>query len=234
MLTLIGLGLEDREVTQKGLEAIENSDKVFAEFYTNTETVDLEKLEAETGKQIEKLSREEVEQEDRILEEAKDSKVAFLVSGDSLTATTHYDIKHRAEERGIETCVIHAPSIFTSVAETGLNLYKFGRTVTLPEEGKPDSIIEYIGQNDSIGLHSLILLDIGLRADEAVEKILEMEPGFSDREAVVLERANLDSQEISVMTMEKVSQQEFGEPPLSIILTGDKSHKEEEFLEAHE
>ena len=234
MIYLIGLGLEDGEVTQKGLEAIENSDKVFAEFYTNTETVDLEKLEEQTGKGVEKLSREEVEQEDRILEEAERSDVAFLVSGDSLTATTHYDIRHRAEERGIGTCVIHAPSIFTSIAETGLNVYKFGRTVTLPEEGKPESIIDYIEKNDSIGLHTLILLDIGLEADKAAQKILKMEPEFSDREAIVLERANLDSQEISVMKLGEVSDREFGEPPHSIILSGEKSHKEEEFLEAHE
>jgi diphthine synthase len=234
MIHLIGLGLDDGEVTQKGLDAIENSDKVFAEFYTNTETVGLEELEEKTGKEIEKLSREEVEQKDRILEEAGKSDVAFLVSGDSLTATTHYDIKHRAEERGIETRVVHAPSIFTSIAETGLNVYKFGRTVTLPEEGKPESIIDYIEKNDSIGLHSLILLDIGLQADEAAEKLLKMKPEFSDREAVVLERANLESQEISVMKLEEVSDREFGDPPHSIILTGEKSHKEDEFLEAHE
>ncbi|MFB6100164.1 MAG: diphthine synthase, partial [Candidatus Nanohalobium sp.] len=138
MIHLIGLGLDNGEVTEKGLEAMESADRVFAEFYTNTETVDLEKLEEETGSEIQKLSREEVEQQDTIIEEAGDSDVAFLVSGDALTATTHYDIKHRAEERGIETEVVHAPSIFTSIAETGLNVYKFGRTVTLPEEGKPE------------------------------------------------------------------------------------------------
>ncbi|QGA80807.1 diphthine synthase [Candidatus Nanohalobium constans] len=230
MIHLIGLGLDNKEATEKGLEAIKSADKAYAEFYTNTETINLERIEEKTDSSIQKLSRKEVEQEDKILEEAKDSDVAFLVSGDALTATTHYDIKHRAEEKEIETEVVHAPSIFTSIAETGLNVYKFGRTVTLPENGKPDSVIKYVEKNDEIGLHSLILLDINLEASEAAEKILEMKPEFSKREALVLERANLETQEISRMTLEEVSEKEFGEPPHCLILPGEKSHKEEEFL----
>lgn len=233
MIYLIGLGLDNKEVTEKGLEAIESADKVFAEFYTNTETIDLERLEEKTGSKIQKLSREEVEQEDRIIEEGKKSNAAFLVSGDALTATTHYDIKHRAEKEGIETEVVHAPSIFTSIAETGLNVYKFGRTVTLPEEGEPDSVIKYIEKNDSIGLHSLILLDINLEADEAAEKILNMRPEFSERETIVMERANLDDQDISAMPLGKVAESKFGESPHCLILTGEKSHKEEEFVEKY-
>ena len=231
MIHLIGLGLDNKEVTEKGLEAIDSADKVFAEFYTNTETIDLKRLGEETDSEITKLSREEVEREDKIIEEAEDSDIAFLVSGDALTATTHYDIKHRAEEKGIETEVIHAPSIFTSIAETGLNVYKFGRTVTLPEEGNPESVIKYIDKNDSIGLHSLILLDINLEADRAAEKILEMRSEFSEREVLVLERANLESQNITRMELGEVADSEFGEPPHCLILPGEKSHKEEEFVE---
>jgi diphthine synthase len=229
MITLIGLGLDNGEVTEKGLNTIREAEKVFAEFYTNTETINLERLEEKTDSKIEKLSRKGVEQEDTIIKEGEESNVAFLVSGDALTATTHYDIKHRAEEKGIDTEVVHAPSIFTSIAETGLNVYKFGRTVTLPEEGTPESVIKHIEKNDEIGLHSLILLDINLEADKAAGKILEMKPEFSERETVVLERANLESQEFSKKTLKKVSNSEFGEPPHSLILPGKKSHKEEEF-----
>ena len=130
--------------------------------------------------------------------------------------------------------MVHAPSIFTSIAETGLNVYKFGRTVTLPKKGKPQSIVEYIEKNDEIGLHSLILLDINLEADEAAGKILDMKPEFADRETIVLERANLENQDISVMELEKVANSEFGEPPHSLILPGERSHKEKEFVEHHE
>jgi diphthine synthase len=233
MLHLVGLGLDDKEITEKGLEAIESSEKVYAEFYTNTETVDLEMIEEKTGKDIEKLPRDKVEREDRIIESAKEQDTAFLVSGDPLTATTHYDIKHRAEEEGFEVKVVHAPSIFTSIAETGLNVYKFGRTVTLPKDSSPQSVIDYIGKNDEIGLHTMILLDINYPADKASEKLIKLNEELGDRDAVVLERANDDSQSISAGKLEELSEKNLGELPHSIIIIGDTSHKEEEFLEAY-
>ncbi|MBC5792973.1 MAG: diphthine synthase [Nanohaloarchaea archaeon] len=233
MLYIVGLGLDDGEVTQKGLEALENAEKVFAEFYTNTETIDLAELEEEAGKNIEKLSREEVEREDKIIGSAKETDTAFLVSGNALTATTHYDIKHRAEEKGIDVEVVHAPSIFTSIAETGLNVYKFGRTVTLPKKGEPSSIVKHIEKNDSIDLHTLVLLDIDYDASEAAEKLVSMEESLGSRKVVVLERANLEDQNISVMKLEGAAEAEFGGTPHSIIFVGETSHKEEEFLSAH-
>lgn len=234
MLHLIGLGLQDKEITEKGLEALRSVDKAFAEFYTNTETINLERLEEKTSTEIEKLDREQVERKDKVLKEAKNKDIAFLVSGDSLTATTHYDIKFRAEKQGIQTKIIHAPSIFVSIAETGLNVYKFGRTVTLPKEGKPASIVEYIEKNDSISLHSLILLDINFKANKAAEKLVEMEEKLAGRETVVLERANAENQNISVMSLKQVAETDFGETPHCLILTGEKSHKEQEFIESYQ
>ena len=228
MLHLVGLGLDDDEVTEKGIKAIEESEKVFAEFYTNTETVDIEALEEKTDTEIQKLSREEVERKDQIIESAEEKDTAFLVSGDPLTATTHYDIKHRAEQKNIEVDVVHAPSIFTSVAETGLNVYKFGRTVTLPENSSPESIIEHIEKNDSIGLHTLILLDINYDAGDAADKLVEMSSELEDREALILERANLDDQNIVHGNLGGIDSE--GETPHCIVLVGEKSHKEEENL----
>jgi diphthine synthase len=232
MLHLVGLGLDDGEITQKGLEAMEAAEKVFAEFYTNTETVDVEVLEDRAGQEIRKLSREEVEQEDKILESARKQDTVFLVSGDPLTATTHYDIKHRAEKEGVETEVVHAPSILTSVAETGLNVYKFGRVVTLPEEMKPDSVVEHIEKNDSVGLHTLVLLDINYDAEDAAEKLVEMEQELESREALFLERANAEDQEVSHGELGNL--QSSGEKPHCIVLVGEKSHKEEENLEIYD
>lgn len=230
MLHIVGLGLDDGEITEKGLKAVENAERVFAEFYTNTETVDINKIEEKTGSSIEKLSREEVEQQDKILETAREKDTVFLVSGDPITATTHYDIKHRAEQENIETEVIHAPSILTSVAETGLNVYKFGRVVTLPENAEPNSIIGHIEKNDSIGLHTLILLDINYDAGDAAEKLSKMSPELSDREVMLVERANADDQQISRSTLEEVSPK--GATPHCIILIGETSHVEEENISA--
>lgn len=228
MLYMIGLGLDNDEITQKGLDSLEKADKAYAEFYTNTANIDLEALPGE----IEVLARKEVEQEDKILEAAEEKDVAFLVSGDPLTATTHYDIKHRAEEKGLEVKVIHAPSIFTSIAETGLNVYKFGRTVTLPSEGKPASIKKYVEKNDSIGLHTLVLLDIDYDASDAAEKLLNL--GLEDRETVIMERANHEDMDITLTSLKEASKSSFGPNPHSIILPGEKSFKEDEFTESYE
>ena len=231
MLKLIGVGLDNGEITSKGIEAIKSAEKIYAEFYTNTETVDLDRLEEKTGKDIQKLSREEVERKDVVLESAKTQDTAFLVSGDPITATTHYDIKHRARQQGIETEIIHAPSILTSVAETGLNVYKFGRVVTLPENSKPESILKHIEANNQIGLHTLILLDINYEADEAAEKLIEMKPELKDREAIFFERANSETQSITKGKLSELKSKV--STPHSIILIGEKSHKEEENLEAY-
>lgn len=233
MLYLIGLGLDDGEITQKGIKALESVDKAYAEFYTNTETVDLENLEEETGTDIEKLSREQVEQEDTIIGSAKEEDTAFLVSGNALTATTHYEIKHRAKKEGLEVEVVHAPSIFTSISETGLNVYKFGRTVTLPEDFAPESIIQHIEKNDSIGLHTLVLLDINYDAADAARKLIDLDEGLEDRRAMVLERANNESQSISLAELGDFAGHEFGEPPHCIILVGETSHMEQEFIEEY-
>ncbi len=233
MLYMVGLGLDGGEITVKGLEALEEVEVAFAEFYTNTENIDLEELERRTGTGVRQLSREDVEQKDLIIEAAEERDTAFLVSGDPLTATTHYDIKKRAETRGIEVEVVHAPSIFTAVAETGLSLYRFGRTVTLPEDSSPGSVAGFIEKNDSVDLHTLVLLDIDYAASDAAEKLVSMKPGLEKREAVFLSRANTPSQQVEIREIGDAVGGDFGEPPHSIIIIGNLSHTEEEFLEEH-
>ncbi len=53
-----------------------------------------------------------------------------------------------------------------AVAACGLQLYNFGRTVSIcffTEEWRPDSFYEKILENSSIGLHTLCLLGNELR-----------------------------------------------------------------------
>lgn len=229
MLHIVGLGLDDGEITEKAENSLQAAEKIFVEFYTNTETVDIERLEERFG-EIHRLSRNEVERQDAVMEAAEEKETAFLVSGDPLTATTHFDIKKRAEERGIETRVVHAPSILTSLAETGLNIYKMGRVVTLPEDSRPESVTRHIKKNLSAGLHTPVLLDIDYDAGEAAQKLIEMEPELQDREAVLLERANNENQSISRSDLRSLKPE--GETPHTIIIVGEKSHVERENLES--
>jgi len=186
-LTFIGLGLYDeKDITIKGLEEIKKSDKVFAEFYTaKLVGTNISKIEKTIGKKITVLSREETEKGDKIINAAKTNNVVFLTAGDSMAATTHVDLRIRAEKQGIKTKVIHGVSVITAVSGLlGLQNYKFGRTTTLayPEKNYfPTSPYDVIAENQKIGLHTLVLLDIQadknrfMTANEAMKLLLEME-----------------------------------------------------------
>ena len=133
-LTFVGLGLYDeKDISLKGLEEIKKSEKVFAEFYTSKLVgSSIDKIEKTIGKKISVLKREETEKGDIILDSALKQKTVFLVAGDSMTATTHVDLRIRAVKKGIKTNVIHGSSIINAVPGLlGLQNYKFGRTTTL-------------------------------------------------------------------------------------------------------
>jgi diphthine methyl ester synthase len=98
-----------------------------------------------------------------ILNGSLDEDVALLVVGDPLSATTHTDILLRAHELNIPYQVIQNASITNAVGCCGLQLYRFGETVSIPywtETWKPDSFFDKITGNYSRGLHTLCLLGI--------------------------------------------------------------------------
>lgn len=168
MFFIVGLGLGDcKDITIKGLEIIKNCDKVYLEAYTSILTVGVEALEEFYGKKLIIADREVVEQgADDILKGSKDMDVALLVVGDPFGATTHTDLILRAQEKGIKYEVVHNASIMNAVGCTGLQLYSFGETVSIPfwtENWKPDSWIDKIVCNYIRNLHTLCLLDIRVR-----------------------------------------------------------------------
>lgn len=168
MLYLIGLGLKKGDITLSAIDALKSCDAVYAEQYTGC--ADASYLEQIISKQIEVLKREQVES-DFLIKEAEQKNIALLVPGDPLTATTHMELIMEAKKLGIETSVIHAPSIFTAVAECGLHVYKFGRTTTLARPSgnyHPESPYDIIVENKKNGMHTLVLLEIDMPSQEAV------------------------------------------------------------------
>ena len=84
-----------------------------------------------------------------------------MTPGRVRSATTHVDLALRAKERGIEVRVIHNASIMNAMGACGLQLYNFGRAVTVPfftETWKPDSFYDKIAYNSKGGMHTLVLL----------------------------------------------------------------------------
>ncbi len=81
-------------------------------------------------------------------------------------ATTHADLVIRAKERKIPVQVIHNASIMNAIGCTGLQLYRFGQTISIPfytETWRPDSFYDRIVQNHKDDLHTLCLLDIKVK-----------------------------------------------------------------------
>jgi diphthine synthase len=166
-LHIIGIGLDnEKDITVKGLELIQKADIVYVECYTSKLNCSFHDLAKFYNKQIHLAHRELVEaDENEILQHAKAHDVAFLVIGDPFSATTHLDLMMRAKKEGIKVTITNNASILTAVGITGLQLYKFGKTTSVPypeQNFQPETAYDVIKQNKTMGLHTLVLLDIKL------------------------------------------------------------------------
>ncbi|CAG0881751.1 unnamed protein product [Cyprideis torosa] len=266
VLYLVGLGLGDADdVTVKGLKVIQSSKKVYLEGYTSVLGVDKAKLEKEfqvAG--IEVLFRHDVEDDqrtDEILDEASTSDVSFLVVGDPFGATTHTDLALRASKKGVPCQVIHNASILNAVGCCGLQLYSFGKTVSIPwwtDTWRPKSFMTEIVSNFSRGCHTLCLLDIKVKeiSEEnlargrtgvfepprfmsvaiASQQILEAMDSAEDmlpveQLCVALTRVGQPSQTIVTGTLKELSQCDLGPPLHSLVIPGHLHPMEKEFLD---
>jgi diphthine synthase len=242
MLTFVGLGLYDeRDVTLKGRDEIADADVAYAEFYTSVlPAAPVEDLEEFHATPIEVLDRDEVESGDRVVEDATERDVVFLVGGDPMVSTTHAELRLRALERGVETRVVHAPSAATAVCgATGLQNYRFGPSTTLPFDDhdgwKPESPFDRVADNLERDLHTLVYLDISddgryMRASDAAERL-----AGSDVEAsTVVGVARLGSDDVTVFagTPREVAEYDFGSPLHLLAVPASLHPVEEDSLRA--
>ena len=173
MLYLIGLGLNERSISKEALEIIPRCKKVYLEKYTVDFPYTEQQLVDEIGKKVIPADRKKVESLE-IVDEARKMDVALLVYGSPLTATTHITLIQEALASGVKYRIIQNSSIIDGVSETGLQLYKFGKITSMPAWKKsyePDSFMEIVRDNLSIKAHSLILVDIGLDINNAIEQL---------------------------------------------------------------
>lgn len=241
MLYLVGLGIwDEKDISLKGLEICKKADKIYAELYTAKWGGSLQTLEKMIKKDIKLLERRDLEEEsEKILEEARKKDVVVLIPGDPLAATTHIHLISEAKRLDILFQIIHSSSIFTCIAETGLSLYNFGRVVSLvewSEKNKPLSFYEYVYKNWTLGLHSLILLDIDMGISRGLEILLEAEKKMGkslftkDTKLVVASRLGSKKPTILYAPLQELVSWNL-EPPGVIILPGNLQFFEEEFLE---
>ncbi len=241
MLYLIGLGIGDeKDISLRGIEACKKAEKVFLELYTCPLKIDISYLENIIEKKITVLDRKGVEESGKIIKSAIEKNTVLLVGGDPLSATTHGEIILEARKRGVKVEIVHSSSVFTAVAETGLSLYKFGKVVSLPRPQDnyfPTSPYENISDNLSNGMHSLVLLDIGMDAGEGMSLLLDLEKkvkgGIFSSETKIAVCAHLGKGSLIRYRMIKDLQKaDFGEHPHCIIVHAKLNFSEEEFLES--
>jgi len=247
-LIFVGLGLHDEKgISLRGLREAREADSVFAEFYTNLmPDLSVRELEKLVGREIFILSRRHLEEEggQKILRVAIKGKAVLFVPGDPLIATTHIDLRIRAEKRGIKTRIIHAASIISAIIGlSGLQNYKFGRSVTipLPEEGVTSKIpYVVIFENKKRGLHTLCFLDFKaerhMTLTEGLGALLEMEREWRRQVinpatlAIGVARAGSRNPVVKAGYVKEIMGYNFGSPPYTLVFPGRLHFMEAEAL----
>jgi len=249
-LYFIGLGLNDeKDITLKGLEAIKKCKYIYLEYYTSILQIKPEKLEKLYKKKIILADREMVEKGDEIIKNAQNSDTALLVIGDPMSATTHIDLLLRAKKKKIPTEIIHNTSILTAVGITGLQLYKFGKTTSIPfaeNYWALETPYNVLKENKKSKLHTLFLLDLNpldnrfMTVNDAVDILLKIEQKKKNKifskKTKIIGCARLGSKNPTIICgpAEKLKGKDFGQPPHCLIVPGKMHFMEEEALKQWE
>ena len=244
-LYFIGLGLNnEKDITVNGLEAVKKCNAVYLEDYTSTLNCSKEDLEKFYGKKIISAGRNLVEaDENEIIENAKSKNVALLVAGDPLVATTHIDLFLRAKKEDVKCHVVHNSSIITAVGITGLQIYKFGKTTSIPLENENiEAPYDVLKDNLGLGLHTLLLLDLNpeeekfLSINDTIRYLLKAELKrneriFSEKTLCVgCARIGSENQIIKAGAAKELLKFNFGKPVHCLIVPGKLHFMEEDGL----
>ncbi len=238
MLYIIGLGLNEHGISKEGLDAVSKCKKVYLENYTVDFPFTLHQVEEVTGKKVLSADRDKVENLS-IVDEAKKLNVALLIYGAPLSATTHITLINECKASSIKYKVIYAGSVLDAIGETGLQIYKFGKTASMPKWQKsfePDSFMEIVKDNQKIDAHSLILIDIGLEFKHAVKQLIQASKKHDIKlnKIIICQSLGTRNQKILYRSIEEASEFTGVQKPYCIILPGKLHFLEKETLENYE
>lgn len=233
MLYLISLGIEEKGISLKAIETAKKCDILYLENYTSFGKPK-EELEQTLNKEITSVERDFVES-NQLIEQSKNKNIGLLIYGDALSATTHLSLINEASKQRIKYEIIPGISIISLIAETGLSLYKFGKTASIPFNNKEiKSPYEILKQNDSITAHTLFLLDLNpkdnkhLQIKDAIDYLIQ---NGMDKERLCIACSSLGT-EHSVIKGDKAENLVTLKlnPPCCLIVVGELNFFEEEYL----
>jgi diphthamide biosynthesis methyltransferase len=170
----------------------------------------------------------------------------LAIQGDPMIATTHSDLRVRAEKQGTPTRVIHGSTIAAAAAsESGLHYYKFAGaiTFTLESSSHHQDVYRRIHRNLLEGQHTLLLLEYDVEGHRGVEppfvfeRLLNAERNFKrgvlseGTFAIVLERIGMSQSVARGGTLSDLAREKFGPPPHCVVIPGRLHFTEEEAIE---
>ncbi len=230
---LIGLGLGINTISTEAKEILQKCDEIYLEGYTVNFPYKFEELKNALQADFQILDREEVENE-KLMNLSKKKEITLLVYGDTLSATTHTQLILSCRKQKIPYRIYHNASIMTAIAQTGLQLYKFGKTPSMPywkKNYEPTSFLTYYKENQSINAHTLLLTDIDLEINTAIEqleKACNIE-GIEIEKIILITNAGLKNQKIYYDTLNKIKKTK-AKMPFCIIIPSELHFIEEEAL----
>jgi len=155
-------------------------------------------------------------------------------------------LRIRAQKMGVKTSIVHGASIVSAViGSSGLQNYKFGRSVTIPfsDDGvMSETPYNVIAENKKAGLHTLCFLDIraeekrymtikdGLKSLFKLEKQKRQGVITADVLAMGIARAGSENPTVKADFASALLKFDFGKPPHSLVFPGRLHFVEAEAL----
>jgi len=249
MLWFVGAGIGGYSgISIEAIDILKNCDIVYVERFTSAlQEADIQGLNSLIGSQVKPVQRWFVEDGREIMEAAKSRRVALVTYGDPLMATTHNELRVRAERNSIKTSVLHSASgIYSTIGEMGLHIYKFGRIVTIMSELQSAiSVYNTILENLLAGTHTLLLTEYRydgtgepffLDPRSVFKMLLDIEAGERQQVisletfAIVASRVGQVDQKIISGKVKSLVEHDFGTGPHSIAITGSMHFTESDAI----
>ena len=250
MLYLIGAGIYDTFEMCNSINILKDCDRIYIERFTSPISdnfIQILKSNLEPRNKIEFVKRWFVEDGRQILDESKTLNVGLVSYGDPTIATTFTELRIRAIKNNIIVKVIHAASGITSlVGESGLQIYKIGKLVTMMEERQSAiSVYTTIFNNLNLNCHTIILTEYRqdenesvffLKPNDVFSRLLEVEKDIKyefvseDSFLIVLSRIGTDKQRIVSGKIKSLFGIDYGKGPHAIIFPSKLHFTEEDAL----
>jgi len=230
---LIGLGLTEEHISFKAIKTLKKCKTIYLEQYTSR-GINLKNLQKIINKKIQLVDRTFIESS-KFLKQAKTNNIALLIIGGVFSATTHIDLFLQAKKSKIKTEIIDNLSILTAISITGLSLYKFGATASIPYQDVK-SFYEIYKKNKKLNLHTLFLLDLKenetMSIKQALTKLISL--GLKNNEKIVVcSGIQQKQQQIKFSTVKKLLNFKFKNQLSCIIIPGNLHFMEEEVLDLY-